>query len=65
MLRRLGLMGFIYSGVQVALMSFYVLYLVDELSFSYASDVVLIDIDVYSIAIPTVGFVYAILRYPR
>jgi len=62
MLRRLGLMGFTYSGVQVALMSFYVLYLIDDLSFSYASDVVSINVNFYSISIPTVGFVYAILQ---
>ena len=62
MLRRLGLMGFTYSGVQVALMSFYVLYLIDDLSFSYTSDVVRINMVVYSISIPTVGFVYAILQ---
>ncbi len=61
-LRRLGLMGFTYSGVQVALMSFYVLYLIDDLSFSYTSDVVRIDMIVYSVSLPTVGFVYAILQ---
>lgn len=62
MLRRLGLMGFTYSGVQVALMSFYVLYLIDDLGFSYTTDVIRVDMIVHSVSLPTVGFIYAVLQ---
>ncbi|PPR63786.1 MAG: hypothetical protein CFH10_00414 [Alphaproteobacteria bacterium MarineAlpha4_Bin2] len=62
MLRRLGLMGFTYSGVQVAIMSFYVLYLIDDLSFSYTGDTVDLGISNLSSSLPAVGFVFAVLQ---
>ena len=62
MLRRLGLMGFTYSGVQVAIMSFYVLYLIDDMAYSYTKDAISVDINFFSVSLPVVGFVYAILQ---
>jgi len=62
MLRRLGLMGFTYSGVQVAIMSFYVLYLIDDLSFSYMDEAAKLNIFGLRVSLPAVGLVYAILQ---
>lgn len=61
-LRRLGLMGFAYSGIQVSIMAFYVVYLIDGLSLSFLGDSVGFSILGWSLALPTVGFLYAVLQ---
>ena len=62
MLRRLGLMGFFYSGIQVSIMTFYVVYLTAGLSLSYTEDQVGFGVLGLSLSLPTVGFLYAVLQ---